>query len=297
MLILTGPTCSGKTEIAQHICRKVPYEIISVDTGCFYKDVRIGNGKFTIDKDTPYHMIDLIGLNERMTVRSFLDMAIPTSMRIRERGKLPLACGGSMLYMERLIKGLNGPSHDPCIANDIREIIKDLGPHDAHDLLFELDPAKAFMTHPNDLRRLSRALITSLGPLQDTIKGISTMGVNWKGFFIDRSDRELKARIGERTMTMLEKGWLSEVGSIIDSGYTRDFPGLEMIGVNHIIGHMNKVVSNDELFDAIVRSNMDLVRKQRKWRSRLGLTNIFLKEGDMVTSAQRIMEAAMDLYE
>lgn len=297
MLMISGPTCSGKTALAETICKMIPSEIISIDRGCFYSDVIIGNGKFTMDLRLPYHMVDILNANERMSVFDFLKRAIPLSSLIRERGNLPLACGGSMMYMERFLKGMDGPPFDDSSMHELERLMDDIGPLETHKMLGEMDPERALRTHPRDRRRMLRALSECMQNEGVSLPGIISTGRPWSGIFVDRPDEAIQSRIYLRTEEMLRRGWISEVKGLNTRGILRGAPVLEMTGVEHILRYLDGIIDHNDLYQILVRDNLRLVRKQRVWAKMLGFRSIVIDGDDIGSSAENAMEMIAALYE
>lgn len=297
MLMISGPTCSGKTALAESLCKRIPSEIISVDSGCFYRDVSIGNGKFTMDLGLPYHMVSILNANERMTVFAFLKRVIPLSSHIREMGKLPLACGGSMMYMERFLKGLEGAPLDTSSIHELEGLMDDIGPIEAHKMLSEMDPYRALRTHYMDRKRMIRALSECVRNEGVSLPGIISTGRPWSGIFVDRPDEIILSRIYRRTEEMLQRGWISEVEGLIGRGISMEAPVLRMTGVEHILRYLDGIIDHDELYDILVRNNLRLVRKQRAWAKMLGFRIMVIDGEDTGSSAESAMEMISALYE
>ena len=157
LIIITGPTASGKTAIAEEIGRRSNGEIISADSRTLYRDLKIGTGRYTLSDDLKYHMIDLLGPDEFISVREFIIKARDACSDIERRGKIPILCGGTMHYIDRFIKGIDpNPPPDPALRRKLKRISRDHGPDRVHEMLKQMDPDMASTVHPNNLERTIR---------------------------------------------------------------------------------------------------------------------------------------------
>src|SRR3989440_1770810 len=160
-ILIMGPTASGKTAVALELAQALPCEIVSVDSALVYKGMNIGTAKPDAAslRAVPHHLIDMIEPHEAYSAARFRDDALAAMREITERGRIPLLVGGTMLYFQALVEGLNElPEADPMIRLVIDTIAQEQGWPAVYGKLKEGDPATAARLQPNDKQRVQRAL-------------------------------------------------------------------------------------------------------------------------------------------
>jgi len=240
VLILFGPTASGKTSILLKLAdrQSICPEIISADSMQVYRGMNIGTAKPSADEreKLPHHLIDIRDPSEQFNAGDFVRLADETCLQITSRGKLPVISGGTGFYLKNFIMGL---SEAPPCDNIIREQLKqELLKKGAACLMEELgscDPVSAGRIHINDEYRLLRALEVyrvCSRPLSSFEVSSNEKRGNYKFIIIglSRPREELYRRINSRCNDMFKKGLAAEVHSLYEAGYTPDDPGLRAIG-------------------------------------------------------------------
>ncbi len=161
ILAVVGPTGIGKTEVALHLARRIPCEIVVVDSMQVYRGMDIGTGKPSpfIRQEVPHHGIDLVDPEEEFDVARYVKAVAPVLKEIHAKGRSALLVGGSGLYLRGLLDGLcPAPGKDPVVREQLLEEGRRLGPEVLHTRLHAVDPTSAHRIHPNDLRKIVRAL-------------------------------------------------------------------------------------------------------------------------------------------
>ena len=219
LLGIVGPTGIGKTEAALSLTRQIPSEIVVVDSMQVYRGMDIGTGKpdRSVRDIIPHHGLDLVEPEEEFNVARYVEMVSPEISSMSARGHLPVLVGGSGLYLRALIDGLcPAPGEDPVLREKLLVESREKGAQQLHDRLKEVDPPAAAKIHPNNLRRLIRALevfLTTGRPLSQWHRQTtSSLGSGRKillvGLTCDRA--LLYRRIEQRIDGWLEAGWLDE---------------------------------------------------------------------------------------
>jgi tRNA dimethylallyltransferase len=269
--VLVGPTASGKSSVSIPVARALDAEIVSLDSMSLYRGMDIGTAKPQaeyMDRSTggvPHHLIDLLDPTERFDTRRYIDSAEAAIADIRARGREVLVVGGTALYLVSLLKGMfEGPPRDA----DLRTRLAEEEPARLHERLAQVDPAMAERLHPNDRRRITRALEV----FELTGRPLSEQQEQW-----DRPDRfpsriaglfrprdELRARIEARVDTMLATGLVEEVRGL-ELGPTAS----QAVGYKEILGHLRGQFDLAEARRLMVRNTGRLARRQTTWFARL----------------------------
>ena len=266
ILVLLGPTASGKSAVAISLAQQLAGEILSVDSMQVYTDMNIGTAKPTASdrQQIVHHAIDLVRPNETFAVSQFVDLAD----EIIAASKRPLiATGGTPLYYKSLFQGLfEGPSADPSVRLRLSaEPLQEL-----HHRLQKIDPAAASRIHLNDRRRLIRALevfeltgqpISSLQTAWSS--GKSRHAATWFGLKWEKES--LNRRINSRVKQMMEAGWLDETRSLLNRYGELSKTAAEATGYRELIDHLNGKISLDDAIEQIKIATRQLARRQMKW--------------------------------
>ena len=217
-LVLTGPTGAGKSAVALALAERVPGEIVAMDSMTLYRGMDIGTAKPTPAERArvPHHLIDELDPWEAGNVAWWLDRAAAACAGIRARGRRPIFVGGTPFYLKALLCGLfDAPPSDPNLRRELEAEAETTGPIAAHARLTAVDPVAAARLHPNDIRRVVRALeVWTL-----TGRPISAFQTTWNDPPVTRTNcvvlewprDELYSRIDTRVDAMLAAGWLDEV--------------------------------------------------------------------------------------
>jgi tRNA dimethylallyltransferase len=238
-IVLAGPTASGKTAVALALARRLPLEVISVDSALVYRGMDIGTAKPTAAERAavPHHLIDILDPAEAYSAARFVDDATRLAREIRARGRLPLLVGGTMLYVKALRGGLDPmPPADPALraALDARAAAE--GWPALHAELRRVDPASAARLAPGDRQRVQRALevfLVSGRPLSAWQAGAaSAPGGDWPLVALEPASRAwLHERIAARFDAMLAAGLIDEVRALRARGdLHRELPAMRCVG-------------------------------------------------------------------
>jgi tRNA dimethylallyltransferase len=216
---LTGPTASGKTAIGIELAKRVDAEIVSLDSMALYRGMDIGTAKPTIKQrcEVPHHLIDILEPAQEFSVAQYLDAAKNVAADIAGRGKQVLFVGGTALYLKALLRGLfSGPTANWEIRRELEEIARLNGPQSLHSKLRDVDPLAAEKLHPNDLRRVIRALEVQqttgqpISQLQQQFE-IGRLADDCRVFVLDWPREQLEGRIRRRVDEMFAAGLIDEV--------------------------------------------------------------------------------------
>ena len=275
VILLLGPTASGKSAISMAIARRIPIEIISVDSALVYRGMDIGTAKPTPDelREVPHHLIDLLDPTQSYSAAGFARDARVLIAAIRARGRIPLLVGGTMLYAKTLIEGIHDlPGADPTVRARLDAQARAVGWPALHARLGELDPPTAARLKPHDAQRIQRALevIELTGtPMSRLLEG-RPEGAGEERFVriaLEPSDRSvLHARIAERFDRMLEAGFLDEVRRLRARGdLDPAMPSMRCVGYRQAWEHLDGLYDRTTMVERAVAATRQLAKRQLTW--------------------------------
>ncbi len=274
LIVLLGPTAVGKTELSLNIAENFKGEIVSSDSMQIYKYMDIGSAKASKDEmdRVRHHMIDIVYPDEEFSVSDYKNQAKAIIRDINKRDMYPLVTGGTGLYINSLVYDLNFTKVE---ANyELREELEkealEFGNEYAHNKLREIDPESASKIHPNDLKRVIRALEIyreSGQTMTDFNKDFRRENQDYNlamiGLTMDRE--KLYNRINQRVDLMMENGLLDEVKSIMDMGYSKDLVALQGIGYKELILYLEGQCSLEESVELIKKKSRNYAKRQLTW--------------------------------
>ena len=269
MLVIFGPTASGKSAVAMDVARVNGAEILSVDSMQVYRGMDIGTAKPTAAERAAvrHHLLDVIEAREVFTVARFVDLADAVIADAAERRVPLIATGGTPLYYKALFHGLfEGPGADESVRARLREFSNE----ELHRRLAAVDPAAAARIHVNDNKRLVRALEV----YELTGQPISSFQTHWDSPLPARHDaawvglhwetEPLNRRINARVKEMMAAGWFDEVRALVASGGLSP-TAAEATGYRELIAHLEGRLPLDDAVEQIKIATRQLARRQMKW--------------------------------
>ena len=272
--VVVGPTASGKTALAIELCERHGGEIVSADSVQVYRHFEIGTGKPSPEERARarQHLIDVVEPSEPMDAARFAELAELAIADIRARGKRPIVCGGTFLWVRALIHGLvPAPPADPNLRARHQQRVAEVGRAGLHEDLARVDPEAAQRLAPNDFVRVSRALeVHELTGVRmsdwQAAHGFKTSRHSARLLGVRREKEELDQRILARCQAMLAAGWVEEARRLAELGYagTRPFAsvGYKQIALA-LEGQAEPNLAELEL--SIFRATRIFARRQRTW--------------------------------
>jgi len=274
LLVIVGPTAVGKTEIAVHVAKRLNGEIISADSMQVYRGMNIGTAKPTLEEQAgiPHHMLDIVDPGEPFSVADYQRMAREKIRQIAARGRLPILAGGTGLYVRAVIDPYNfiPADTDWNLRDRLRQMAKEEGLDGLYRWLSEVDPVAAKRIHPNDERRIVRALEvykTTGQPLsfweqqpdeQRPLYDLVMIGLH-------RPRPELYERINRRVDLMLEQGLLEEAKELLAQGLDEKFIANQAIGYKEFFAYLRGEESLAEATEKLKQGTRRYAKRQLTW--------------------------------
>jgi tRNA dimethylallyltransferase len=272
LVAIVGPTATGKTALAVRLAERTDGEVVSADSVQIYRRFDIGSGKPTAEElaRAPHHLVGVLRPDDAVDAARFATLADAAIDDIVGRGKVPILCGGTFLWVKALLYGLAAaPPADAALRARHQAIVAASGRGELHRMLAEVDPRSAARLHPNDVLRVSRALeVFELTgePLSALQESHAFRGSRHRPYLaaIRVSPAELTLRIARRVDAWLAAGWIEEVRALVRDGFG-DSRAMGSVGYREVRAHLTEPRSNDELAASIVRSTRVFARRQRTW--------------------------------
>ncbi len=274
LVVVVGPTASGKTELALELAERRRGEIIGADSVQVYRHFDVGTGKPTAAERAraAHHLVDLLDPMEPIDAARWAELASRAVAEVLERGREPIVCGGSFLWVRALLYGLApAPPGDAALRERHRALADSEGRSALHAMLARVDPEGAGKLAPNDFVRVSRALEvfeltgTPLAHFHEG-HGFRTPRYEVRLVGLRREPAELDRRIETRVHAMLAAGWIDEVRALCARGYEHA-RAMGSVGYRQILAAIKSGASLDEpaLGDSIRRATRVFARRQRTW--------------------------------
>lgn len=275
LLVLSGPTASGKTALALSLAGILPLEIVSADSVQVYRGLDIGTAKPAPEelRAVPHHLIDVADPDEPYDAGRFVREAEEAIRGIRDRGGFPLVSGGTGMYIRALLRGLDPLPTDPAVRAALSLRWKEEGGASLFEELRRVDPAAAAAIHPSDRIRVLRALEVAAvsGTPPSRLKGRwSAPGRRYRVLFLvlapDR--QELHRRIERRVDGMFRDGLVEEARGLLAKGYGPDLKAMRSLGYRHAISHLSGEIPLDRAIAETKRDTRRYAKRQETWLSR-----------------------------
>jgi tRNA dimethylallyltransferase len=299
-----GPTASGKTALAVDLVRRLPLEIISVDSALVYRGLDIGTAKpdAALLREAPHRLIDIRDPSESYSAAEFREDALREMADITCQGRIPLLVGGTMLYFRALEHGLSDlPKADPAIRDRLESEKETLGLDHLHQRLTKLDPVAAERIHAHDSQRTLRALEVieisgrPLSALQAESGGES---IPYRVLKLVRAPRErtqLHHRIEVRFQAMLEMGFETEVRELLRRGdVTPELPSMRSVGYRQMLNYLLGGYPREEMVKRAVIATRQLAKRQFTWLRSDADCHWLDENNDLLLEAMTLIERHLE---
>lgn len=273
-LTVIGPTASGKTHLSVILAKELNAEIIGLDSRQIYKELIIGTAQPSIlEQDgIPHHLINILSPLKTVSAGSYSSLIRKTVLEIQSRSKIPLICGGAGLYYRALANGIfAGSTTDSKIRKRLENEYDNIGPEQMLSKLKKYDPDYANGIHPNNKKRIVRALeiLESTGRTPSlnfkSQKQSSVPKLNLYTIYLKWDRSTLKERIATRTRAMLKNGWIEEVREIIKKYPSESLHPLDSIGYREIISYLKGDLTLENLEKTITIKTRQFAKRQIQW--------------------------------
>jgi len=274
LVIISGATATGKSELAIEVAKEIGAEIISADSMQLYKGMDIGTAKLTMAErqGITHHLLDLVDVKTDVTVSWYQELARAKIDELRGAGKSVVVVGGTGLYIKAILDDLNFPETDPEVRMKLNQEAEKIGGDAMHQKLAKLDPAASLAIPKENVRRVIRALevieitgkpFTAILPREDSTKYPDAMQF---GLAMDRESLDI--RIDNRVAKMWEAGFVDEVEELINQGILEGKTAQAAIGYAQIIRMKHGSMSQEEAIEDTARATRQYARRQETWFSR-----------------------------
>ncbi len=275
LLVITGPTASGKSRLAMSLAESLPLEIISADSMQVYRHMDIGTDKPAHQdlQKVRHHLVDIRNPDEQWTVQEFQKEAGSAIDDIRSRDHLPCIVGGTGFYIRALLKGypLENAPPDQRFRRKMKELARAEGNRALHRLLLKRDSASWRDLHPNDVKRVIRALeyYETTGRPISARKSVHSeppydsviLGLQWER-------HELYERIDTRVEEQFRRGLIGEVEGLLQMGYDEDLPSMRGLCYNEACAYLLGLVTQEEAKRLLKRNTRRFAKRQFTWFAR-----------------------------
>ncbi len=274
LIIISGPTASGKTSTAINLAKELNGEVISCDSMQVYKYMDIGTAKPTVEEmeGVKHHLIDVLDPTEDFSIATFKDLVFQAIDDIKSRGKTPILCGGTGFYTNAIIYNteFTEMEKDETYREQLFELAKTKGNEYVYNMLKEVDIESCETIHENNLKKVIRALefykLTGTKISEHNKKEREREPFfNVKQIILDVNREILYDRIDRRVDIMLKCGLVEEVSSLIKKGYSRELISMQGIGYQEFFNYFDGNATLDETIELIKKNSRNYAKRQLTW--------------------------------
>jgi len=272
VIVIVGPTCSGKSYLGLRLAQLINGEIISADSRQIYKQLNIGTAKPTSEElqKVKHHFIDILNLHEDYDVNKFSIDAENVIVDIHKRNKTAIVAGGSGLYVKALIDGIvDSVDKDEYLRKELLAKKEKYGNEFLYNELIKVDPISAEKMLPQNWKRVIRALEVFYLSGKPIWQHHSSQNKNSKFSFyqvgLNWNREALYTRIEERIDEMIEDGLVDEVSGILNDGYSKNLNSLNTVGYKEIISYLEKEITLNRAIELIKRNTRRYAKRQLTW--------------------------------
>lgn len=297
MVVLTGPTAVGKTELSIRLAEALDGEIISADSMQVYKKMNIGTAKIRKEEmgGIPHHLIDVLDPAEEFNVARFQEMAKEALAGIYERGKIPLVVGGTGFYIQGLLYDIDftREEQDKSYRERLQKKAEEEGAGAVYQMLVKVDSVSAGKIHPNNVKRVIRALefyhLNGRPISEHNEEEARKKSPYQSAYFVLNQERQtLYERINRRVDLMMEEGLIGEVKSLVEEGYGRNLVSMQGIGYKEVFDYLEGEISLEETTERIKKDTRHFAKRQLTWFGRE--KEVIMIDKDKFETEEKILE-------
>ena len=301
IVVIAGPTASGKTALSIALAKAFDGEIVSADSMQIYKFMNIGTAKPTEEEKSGivHHLMDIVEPSVNFSAADYCELAHRTIADIHQRGKLPIIVGGTGLYIDSLVNNVDFgvPDSDDAIRSELEELARNEGNEAVHKILAEIDPETAEKYHPNNLRRIIRAIEfykmsgTTISAHAKEEKNSPYRAV-WLALDWDRA--VLYDRINRRVDIMMTEGLLDEVKAL-DGTYSRNSTAMQGIGYKEFFDYLDGFASLEDTLERVKMNSRRYAKRQLTWFRRNSDIHWLVPDNDLNSNAKEIIKTNLNI--
>lgn len=274
LIVISGATASGKTDVAIQLAKKINGEIISADSMQVYKFMNIGTAKPTTEEmdGIKHHLIDVLYPDEEFSIAKFQELAKQCISQIQNSGKVPILCGGTGFYINSIIfdNDFDVADKDEHLREELTNIALEKGNIYLHEMLKDIDVESYENIHYNNVKRVVRVIefykITGEKlSTHNKLEKKREKKYNDTFIIINRDRENLYDRINKRVELMVEQGLIKEVESLLAKGYSKDILSMQAIGYKEIVSYINGDMSLEKAVDTIKQLTRHYAKRQLTW--------------------------------
>lgn len=268
IIVVAGPTSSGKSDFAVELALTCNGEIISADSRQIYRKLDIGTGKITQDemKGVPHYMLDICDINDPFSVKEFRDRTLPIIEDIISRGKTPIVCGGTGYYIDAIIYTNTLPENQITIS--LEEKLKNVTTEDLYTMVFKKDARRAEKIDKHNRIRLIRALeiIETDGKVMPLEAPVFRYDVDF--YLLNPSKELLEERVHKRLLKRFDAGMLEEMKSLLAQGYSIETLSKRGIEYKWMAEYIHGTVNYEQLIEKLRIATWQYAKRQRTWNKK-----------------------------
>ncbi|WKZ70704.1 MAG: tRNA (adenosine(37)-N6)-dimethylallyltransferase MiaA [Melioribacteraceae bacterium] len=271
VIVIVGPTCSGKTSLAVNLAKELDTEIISADSRQIFKYLTIGTAKPNLLElsQVKHHFIDFLYPDEDYNVGLYERDATKIIGSLAASNKIPIIVGGSGLYIKAVIDGIVDVDSDDELREELKQIREEFGNEFLYNELKKIDPSAAETMLPSNWKRVIRAIevfkLTGKSILEIHNKETKTNNYNFLQFGLNWPRQILYKNIEARVDQMIENGLVDEVKSILEMNYSKKLNSLNTVGYKEIISYLDNEISLERAVELIKRNTRRYAKRQLTW--------------------------------
>lgn len=305
LIILTGPTAVGKTELSIQLAKQLNGEIISADSVQVYRNMNIGSAKITNEEQQgiEHYLIDLLEPDEEFNVFLFKKLALEAMDKIYAKGKIPIIAGGTGFYIQSVLYDIQfsetSEESESAIRHKYEELAHTFGNAYLHERLTQIDPEYAATVHFNNVRRVIRALeyYEQTGEkfsIHNQTQQQNISPYQFCYFVLNRDRQVLYERINRRVELMLETGLIEEVEGLLQKGFHRNLASMQSLGYKEIAAYLEHELTRAEAIDAIKQNTRHFAKRQLTWFRREKEVT-FMNYEEYQNDTQLLLEAMINI--